>query len=983
MKQLTKTKILCSMLIGAGLIASVGAFAMNNVSTSSATAATADTFAMERGAGVRLAEPYGIRFKAKIGENVYNDIMNPAANETKKVGMFIVPAAYVNDADAYTDSTVGNYQNFKQKTDLVFYDSTNAEAGTKIYDDGDGYYYANGVIANLKFQNYGLEFIGIAYVATTVSDTTTYEFADFNLDETARTSTYVASAAYDDYAAYRDVLTDYVYGAYLYSQGATYDEALDVYNVDNMQYDTIDEAIAELNCSFTLNLSDATANMLAMEEKTLTATYKNGDTDTGLDLAFKWTSDDESVVKVENGKLFATGAGEATVSVSVLGQTQNCTVSVTDERQVQTLDAVDYDLSVGGNLAITGLSGTAQTAYVTAVKGDESVELPATLNGDTVTVAETDVKALSTGVWTFTVNTSATTATVEVTVATYVIGNQAALETFYATLPDDQYETTTKDWYVVLSDTFTVTNYEWAGKYSVFSGVLDGRGHIIDGLKVNRWFLGFLHGTVKNIGFTNYEQLSYGNDKSSYFVNKSNTGGTISNVYISGKVVLGGALMYQKTMTAENVMLNITYTSTAKTPAYVVCETVGATHDASKIYAIANTEVAEGEVFFNMDSTDQTGVYASADALVDAKNANGDMFSSANGWSDVWELKADGIYFGGVRVETRTAKKLGVGAYDYDLSVGGALTVENLPTNATQAFITKGTQTVDLTNKVSGTTLTVDETAMQGLATGVWSLTVMTASDAYTAEVTVATYVISDGAEWNTFNSVLSETATDTSSSDWLVVLDKNFDATQTWGRGLYKVFSGVLDGRGHIINNLEVNRCLLGFLNGGTIKNIGFTNYHQSDITSDSNVNIYFVKNTKSVGTISNVYMQAKDSFNASFIGSTNIAVNNVVLDVTHTTGTKITSYTEAYTLYNGSTSKYTTDDIYVIATTTVDGATVSFSKDYTTDGNGVYASADALVDAKNANGDMFSSANGWSDVWELKADGVYFGGEKVESLS
>ena len=43
MKQLTKTKMLCSMLIGAGLIASVGAFAMNNVSTSSATADTADT----------------------------------------------------------------------------------------------------------------------------------------------------------------------------------------------------------------------------------------------------------------------------------------------------------------------------------------------------------------------------------------------------------------------------------------------------------------------------------------------------------------------------------------------------------------------------------------------------------------------------------------------------------------------------------------------------------------------------------------------------------------------------------------------------------------------------------------------------------------------------------------------------------------------------------------------------------------------------
>ena len=417
---------------------------------------------------------------------------------------------------------------------------------------------------------------------------------------------------------------------------------------------------------------------------------------------------------------------------------------------------------------------------------------------------------------------------------------------------------------------------------------------------------------------------------------------------------------------------------------------------ADDIYVIANTTVADGKVYLYLEGEKVDGTYTytngpeitctTVDALVDAKNANGDMFNSANGWSDVWELKADGIYFGGVRVETRTAKKLGVGAYDYDLSVGGALTVENLPTNVTQAFITKGTQTVDLTNKVSGTTLTVDETAMQGLATGVWSLTEMTASDAYTAEVTVATYVISDDATLKTFQTNLPNTKTDTTTVNWYVVLSDNFTASTTW-EGRHLVFCGVLDGRGHIIDGLTVSRRFLGFLNGGTIKNIGFTNYKNStQVNSANDIACYFVNNTTSMGTISNVYMQVTDSFNASLVGSTNIAVDNVVLDVTHTTDSKLTnvpSYTQSYTVYNGSTSKYTTDDIYVIATTTVDGATVSFSKDYTTDGNGVYASAGALVDAKNANGDMFSSASGWSDVWELKADGVYFGGEKVESLS
>ncbi|MBE5751544.1 MAG: hypothetical protein E7357_03950 [Clostridiales bacterium] len=783
-------------------------------------------------------------------------------------------------------------------------------------------------------------------------------------------------------------------------------------------YDTIDEAIAELNCSFTLNLSDATANMLAMEEKTLTATYKNGDTDTGLDLAFKWTSDDESVVKVENGKLFATGAGEATVSVSVLGQTQNCTVSVTDERQVQTLDAVDYDLSVGGNLAITGLSGTAQTAYVTAVKGEERVELPATLNGDTVTVAETDVKALSTGVWTFTVNTSATTATVEVTVATYVVSNYSEFMTFYNGMNADD-GASSGNYYVVLdanidgdagkgtangaADDHSILT---SGRFVDYNGVLDGRGHTINNLWVNRRLFETLSGTIKNISFVNYKQRVVNTSNGiGAFVARGT--GTIENVYFSATFdnAAGNAKTYclieDDSLTIKNMLVNVTYTTA--NPAYVFCGTEGGAFNvdvtkfaADDIYVIANTTVADGKVYLYLEGEKVDGTYTytngpeitctTVDALVDAKNANGDMFNSANGWSDVWELKADGIYFGGVRVETRTAKKLGVGAYDYDLSVGGALTVENLPTNVTQAFITKGTQTVDLTNKVSGTTLTVDETAMQGLATGVWSLTVMTASDAYTAEVTVATYVISDDATLKTFQTNLPNTKTDTTTVNWYVVLSDNFTASTTW-EGRHLVFCGVLDGRGHIIDGLTVSRRFLGFLNGGTIKNIGFTNYKNStQVNSANDIACYFVNNTTSMGTISNVYMQVTDSFNASLVGSTNIAVDNVVLDVTHTTDSKLTnvpSYTQSYTVYNGSTSKYTTDDIYVIATTTVDGATVSFSKDYTTDGNGVYASAGALVDAKNANGDMFSSASGWSDVWELKADGVYFGGEKVESLS
>ena len=88
-----------------------------------------------------------------------------------------------------------------------------------------------------------------------------------------------------------------------------------------------------------------------------------------------------------------------------------------------------------------------------------------------------------------------------------------------------------------------------------------------------------------------------------------------------------------------------------------------------------------------------------------------------------------------------------------------------------------------------------------------------------------------------------------------------------------------------------------------------------------------------------------------------------------------------------------YTTNDIYVIAKTSVDGGTLAFSNDTQAADTSklIYANADALEADKNAEGKMFDSEAGWASYWRIGAGegedadkyGIWFGNTLVESLT
>lgn len=152
-------------------------------SESTSETASEQVFAMEQGGSVRFSDPTGLRFRLKMDSTV-----KAGLNESDKVGMFIFPLDYLpkNEAGEYLEAEYST-----AVTKKLDYDLTDA-----LYES-NGYWYGNGVIANILSDNISRNFIGIGYIFR--YDTQKYEYADFTVENNARSVAYVAEKAYVDY----------------------------------------------------------------------------------------------------------------------------------------------------------------------------------------------------------------------------------------------------------------------------------------------------------------------------------------------------------------------------------------------------------------------------------------------------------------------------------------------------------------------------------------------------------------------------------------------------------------------------------------------------------------------------------------------------------------------------------------------------------------------------------------------------------------
>ena len=271
------TKKLAAILSFAVVCA--GALGVASLNTATADAAVnPDCFEMVEGASIRLAsDKNGIRFTSKYGSNVYQDITTREAGTDVRVGTFIFPAAYLNMQAAYVDgATIGEYNKLKEecRKDACFYDSTDSSIENKLYQDG-AYYYGYAALTNMQFENLGLDFVGIGYIAWTTGGTTTYDFIE-NEETVVRSAAYVASAHYgkETDATKVEVVDHYAYGSLFAKTGVvTYDASLGQYTVyGDETCSTVAEVMTKINGSLELSVSQTEISVDYAATQDLSAT---------------------------------------------------------------------------------------------------------------------------------------------------------------------------------------------------------------------------------------------------------------------------------------------------------------------------------------------------------------------------------------------------------------------------------------------------------------------------------------------------------------------------------------------------------------------------------------------------------------------------------------------------------------------------------------------------------------------------------------
>ena len=154
-----------------------------------------------------------------------------------------------------------------------------------------------------------------------------------------------------------------------------------------------------------VTLDKATLTLAVGETATLTATVKPDD---ATDKNVTWTSSDESVAKVADGRVTAVKAGKATITAKCGDKTAECVVTVTVPTGSVTLDKTSLSLAVG------------ETAQLTAtVKPDDATDKTVTWTSSDESVAKVDngrVTAVKAGKATITAKCGGKTAECAVTV---------------------------------------------------------------------------------------------------------------------------------------------------------------------------------------------------------------------------------------------------------------------------------------------------------------------------------------------------------------------------------------------------------------------------------------------------------------------------------------------------------------------------------------------------------------------------------------
>lgn len=186
-----------------------------------------------------------------------------------------------------------------------------------------------------------------------------------------------------------------------------------------------------------ITLDKTTLSLSVGETAQLTATVKPDD---ATDKTVTWSSSDESVAKVDNGKVAALKSGKATITAKCGDKTAECAVTVTVPVSSITLDKSTLSLVIGESATLTAVvkPDDATDQNVTWTSSDESVakvdngKVTAIKSGKATITAKCDGK---TAVCAVTVTVPVSSITIDKTTLSLAIGE---FVTLIATVkPDD------------------------------------------------------------------------------------------------------------------------------------------------------------------------------------------------------------------------------------------------------------------------------------------------------------------------------------------------------------------------------------------------------------------------------------------------------------------------------------------------------------------------------------------------------------------
>lgn len=285
------------------------------------SAASEDTegFYMENGAGIRLNTVTGIRFRARVSEELVQKVRQ---TENAEFGIVIAPAYYFSKAlelfgPEFSDGGF-DYVSALESLSGQYGARPALQMSCEPIRASSGNWVIQGSVVNILYNNTNLDYASIAYIKTGTAAGAEYRYAGYSgteLTEHARSVSYVATAALNDQTADygevgKELLREFVFRGIDRAANLTEEES------QRQSKREIELSMAELKGI----LEPGTSVALTV---TATVTYDKEALETGnmrtLEAyPFYWQSSDEKVAEISRtGEVTGRGEGSVTISVSI------------------------------------------------------------------------------------------------------------------------------------------------------------------------------------------------------------------------------------------------------------------------------------------------------------------------------------------------------------------------------------------------------------------------------------------------------------------------------------------------------------------------------------------------------------------------------------------------------------------------------------------------------------------------------------------